>query len=71
MEAHDAAHANVEGAASQQAHVILAVHKHATEQKVSVSIPSSTSKKMKREWRAAVLRPRQLVGQRAWNSWIG
>ena len=30
MGVHDAAHANVEGGASQQAHVILAVHKNVT-----------------------------------------
>ena len=33
MGVHDAAHANVEGGASQQVHVILAVHKNVTEQK--------------------------------------
>ena len=38
MGVHDAAHANVQGGASQQAHVILAVHKHVTEQCVPISI---------------------------------
>ena len=36
MGVHDAAHANVEGGTSQQAHVILAVHKNVTEHKVPV-----------------------------------
>ena len=48
MEVHDAAHAtNVEGGASQEAHVILAVHKCVTEHKVPVSILSWSSKKIK------------------------
>ena len=34
MGVHDPAHANVEGGSSQQAHVIWAVHKNVTEQKV-------------------------------------
>ena len=48
MEVHDGAHANVEGRASQEAHVILAVHKNVTEQKVPVSSLSWSSKEVKR-----------------------
>ena len=54
MEVHDAAHANVEGGASQQAHVILAVHKTATEQEVAVSILSWSSERIKRVVRSSL-----------------
>ena len=44
---HDAAHANVEGGATQEAHVISAVH-NVTEPKVPVAILSWSEKKIKR-----------------------
>ena len=54
MGVHDAAHANFEGGASQQAHVILAVHKNLTAQKVPISILSWSRKKIKRVVRSSL-----------------
>ena len=54
MEVHDAARSNVEGGASQQANVILAVHKDATEQKVPLSSLCWSSNKMKRVVRSSL-----------------
>ena len=55
MGVHDAAHPNVEGWASQQAHVILAVHKRVTEyKKVPLSILSWSSKKIKTVLRSSL-----------------
>ena len=45
---HDAAHANLEGGASQQGHLILAVHASITNCRVLVSVLSWQSKKIKR-----------------------
>ena len=45
---HDAAHANIEGGASQQGHLILAVHASITNCRVPVSVLSWQSKKIKR-----------------------
>ena len=44
---HDATHASVAGGASQQAHVIFAVHNNVTEQKGPVSILSWSKKRFK------------------------
>ena len=54
MGAHDAAHANVEGGPPQQAHVIWIVHRNVAEQKVLVSIPCWSSKKIKRVVRSSL-----------------
>ena len=54
MGVHGAARVNVEGGASQQTHVILAVQRCATEQKVPVSILSWSSKKIKRVVRSSL-----------------
>ena len=48
MGVHDAAHANLEGGASQQGHLILAVHASITNCRVPVSVLSWQSKKIKR-----------------------
>ena len=48
MGVHDAAHANFEGGASQQGHLILAVHASVTNCRVLVSVLSWQSKKIKR-----------------------
>ena len=47
MGVHDAAHANLEGGASQQGHLILAVHASITNCRVPVSVLSWQSKKIK------------------------
>ena len=61
MGVHDAAHANLEAVASQQGHLILAVHASITNCRVPVSVLSGQSKKIKRvvRWlqRQAVCRP--------------
>ena len=48
MGVHDAAHANLEGGASQQGHLILAVHASITNCRVPVSVLSWQSKNIKR-----------------------
>ena len=48
MGVYDAAHANLEGGASQQGHLILAVHASITNCRVLVSVLSWQSKKIKR-----------------------
>ena len=48
MGVHDAAHANLEGGASQQGHLILAVHASITNCRVPVSVLRWQSKKIKR-----------------------
>ena len=48
MGVHDAAHANLEGGASQQGHLILAIHASITKCRVLVSVLSWQSKKIKR-----------------------
>ena len=48
MGVHDAAHANLEGGASQQGHLILAVHASITNCRVPVSVLSWQSKKIKK-----------------------
>ena len=48
MGVHDAAHANLEGGASQQGHLIVAVHASITNCHVPVSVLSWQSKKIKR-----------------------
>ena len=47
MGVHDAAHANIEGGASQQGHLILAVHASITNCRVPVSVLSWQSEKIK------------------------
>ena len=54
MGIHDAAHANFEGRASQQAHVILAVRKNVTAQRVSMSILCWSRKKIQRVVRSSL-----------------
>ena len=50
MGAHDAAHATVEEGSSNEAHVILAVHQHVTEQKsVSISLELEQIKRQEKE----------------------
>ena len=71
MGVRDAAHANVEGGATQQAHVIQAVHKNVTGPKVSASAdPELEQLRRSREWSAAVWLLKHAAWQRAWNSWI-
>ena len=53
MGAHDAAHANLEGGASQHCHLILAVHASITICRVRVSVLSWQSKKIKRVVRSS------------------
>ena len=54
MVVHDAAHANLEGGASQQGHLILAVHASITNCRVLVSVLSWQSKKIKRVVRSSL-----------------
>ena len=54
MGVHDAAHANLEGGASQQGHLILAVHASITNCRVLVSMLSWKSKKIKRVVRSSL-----------------
>ena len=54
MGVHDAAHANLEGGASQQGHLILAVHASTTNCRVPVSVLSWQSKKIKRVVRSSL-----------------
>ena len=54
MGVHDAAHANLEGRASQQGHLILAVHASITNCRVLVSVLSWQSKKIKRVVRSSL-----------------
>ena len=51
---HDAPHANLEGGASQQGHLILAVHAGITNCRVPVSVLSWQSKKIKRVVRSSL-----------------
>ena len=55
MGVHDAAHANFEGGASQQGHLILAVHTCITNCRVPVSVVSWQSKKIKRVVRSSLV----------------
>ena len=54
MGVHDAAHANLEGGASQQGHLILAVHANITTCRVLVSVLSWQSKKTIRVVRSSL-----------------
>ena len=54
MGVHDAAHANLEGGASQQGHLILVVHASITNCRVPVSVLSWQSKKIKRVVRSSL-----------------
>ena len=54
MGVHDAAHANLEGLASQQGHLILAVHASITNRRVPVSVLCWQSKKIKRVVRSSL-----------------
>ena len=54
MGVHDAAHANIEGGASQQDHLIFAVHASITTCRVPVSVLSWQSKKIKRFVRSSL-----------------
>ena len=54
MGVHDAAHANLEGGASQQGHLILAEHASITNCRVPVSVLSWQSKKIKRVVRSSL-----------------
>ena len=54
MGVHDAGHANLEGGASQQGHLILAVHASITNCRVPVSVLSWQSKKIKRVVRSSL-----------------
>ena len=54
MGVHDAAHANLEGGASQQGHLIFAVHASITNCRVLVSVLSWQSKKIKRVVRSSL-----------------
>ena len=54
MGVHDAAHSNLEGGASQQGHLILAVHASITNCRVPVSVLSWQSKKIKRVVRSSL-----------------
>ena len=54
MGVHDAAHANLEAGASQQGHLILAVHASITDCRVPVSVLSWQSKKIKRVVRSSL-----------------
>ena len=54
MGVHDAAHANLEGGASQQGHLILAVHASITNCRVLVSVLSWQSRKIKRVVRSSL-----------------
>ena len=54
MGVHDAAHANLDGGASQQGHLILAVHASITNCRVPVSVLSWHSKKIKRVVRSSL-----------------
>ena len=51
---HDAAHANLEGGASQQGHLILAVHASITDCRVPASVLSWQNKKIKRVVRSSL-----------------
>ena len=53
MGVHDAAHANIEGGASQQCHLILAVHASITNCRVPLSVLSWHSNKIKRVVRSS------------------
>ena len=53
MGVHDAPHANLEGSASQQGHLIFAVHASITNCRVRVSVLSWQSKKIKRVVRSS------------------
>ena len=55
MGVHDTAHANLEGSASQQAHLILAVHAGITNCRVLVSVLSWQSKRIKRVVRSSLV----------------
>ena len=54
MGVHDAAHANLEGGASQQGHLILAVHASITNCRVPMSVLSWQSKKINRVVRSSL-----------------
>ena len=54
MGVHDAGHANLEGGASQQGHLILAVHASITNCRVLVSVQSWQCKKIKRVVRSSL-----------------
>ena len=54
MGVHDAAHGNLEGGASQQGHLILAVRASITNCRVPVSVLSRQSKKIKRVVRSSL-----------------
>ena len=54
MGVHDAAHANLEGGASQQGHLILAAHASITNCRVPVSMLSWQSRKIKRVVRSSL-----------------
>ena len=54
MGVHDAAHANLVGGASQQGHLIVAVHARITNFRVLVSVLSWQSKKIKRVVRSSL-----------------
>ena len=54
MGVHGAAHANLEAGASQQGHLILAVHASVTNCRVFVSVLSWQSKKIKRVVRSSL-----------------
>ena len=54
MGVHDAAHANLEGGASQQGHLIFAVHASITNCRLLVSVLSWQSKKIKRVVRSSL-----------------
>ena len=55
MGVHDAAHANLEGGASQQGYLILSVHASITSCRVPVSVLSWQSKKIKRVVRSSLV----------------
>ena len=71
MGVHDAAHANHEGCASQQVHLIFAVHASITNCRVLVSVLSWQSKKIKRVVSAAVWLQRHAVCRPARSILIG
>ena len=70
MGVHDAAYANLEGGASHQGHLILAVHASITNCRVLVSVLSWQSKKIKR-YSAAVWLQKHAVCWPAKNISIG
>ena len=70
MGVHDAAHAKVEGGASQQADVVLAVHNNVTAK--SVSFNPELKQQENQEGGAQQCGSRdKAVWRHAWNSWIG